>query len=243
MLRGLYSAASGMLATISAQEVITNNLANVNTPGFKRDIPVYESFSNILWRKINQDTSQIRIQNTVIDLRQGKLTFTDNVFDFALEGEGFFVLSTPQGIAYTRAGSFSLDEEGQLVNSDGYALLGEAGPIVIPEEKITGLEFSERGEVIVDGRVIDQIRVDEVTDPYLLGKEGDNLLRSFAPTASISATAVRVKQGYLETSNVEIIPEMVNLIDNLRTYEANQKMIQLQDDILKKLCNELGATR
>jgi len=243
MLRGLYSAASGMLATISGQEVITNNLANVNTPGFKRDIPVYESFSNILGRKINQDTSQIRMQNTVIDLRQGKLTFTDNVFDFALEGEGFFVLSTPQGIAYTRAGSFSLDEEGQLVNSDGYALLGEAGPIVIPDEKITRLEFSGRGEVIIDGKVIDQIRVDEVTDPYLLGKEGKNLFRSFAPTASISATAVRIKQGYLETSNVEIIPEMVNLIDNLRTYEANQKMIQLQDDILKKLCNELGATR
>lgn len=243
MLRGLYSAASGMLATISAQEVITNNLANVNTPGFKRDIPVCESFSNILWRKINQDTSQIRMQNTVIDLRQGKLTFTDNVFDFALEGEGFFVLSTPQGIAYTRAGSFSLDEDGHLVNSDGYALLGEAEPIVIPDEKITGLEFSGRGEVIVDGRVIDRIRVDEVTDPYLLGKEGGNLFRSFAPPASISATAVQIKQGYLETSNVEIIPEMVNLIDNLRTYEANQKLIQLQDDTLKKLCNELEATR
>lgn len=122
MTRGLYSAASGMPATISAPEVMTNNLANVNTPGFKRDIPVYESFSNILGKKINQDTHQIRMQNTVVDPRQRKLT--DNVFNFTLEGEGFFVLSTSQGLAYTRDDRFYLDTKGRLVNSDGYTLLG-----------------------------------------------------------------------------------------------------------------------
>jgi len=239
MIRGLYSAASGMLSTIHAQEIITNNIANVNTPGFKRDIPVYESFSNILQRQINRDTRQTRVQSTFIDLSEGKLTFTGNTFDFALEGKGFFALSTPQGIAYTRSGNFSLDRQGRLVTPEGFILLGENGPITISVNNISKLKFNEKGEVIIDGKVVDQIRVDVVRRSSLY-KEGENLFRISQPVGVNRANNISVKVGYLETSNVDIISEMVSLINNFRMYEANQRLIQLQDSTLDKACNETG---
>lgn len=240
MLRGLYSAASAMLATARAQEVITNNIANVNTPGFKRNIPVYQSFSNILQREIDGDTRQSRLQETFIDLAQGAFTFTDNIFDFALEGEGFFVLSTPQGIAYTRNGSFFLDKENRLVTSENFALMGESGPLIIPAQEITKLRFNQNGEMRIGEKVLDQIRIDIVPEVSFLARIGKNAFQLSPQGQATRATTVRIKQKYLETSNVDIISQMVNLIDNLRVYEASQKMIQLQDNTLGKLVNEIG---
>lgn len=243
MLRGLYSAASAMLATARAQEVITNNIANVNTPGFKKNIPVYQSFSNILQREIDGDTGQSRLQETFIDLAQGEFTFTDNIFDFALEGEGFFVLSTPQGIAYTRNGSFFLDKENRLVTSENFALMGQSGPLIIPAQEIVKLRFSPNGELRIGEKVFDQIRIDIFSEVSLLSKMGKNTFQLSPEAQTTRATAVSIKQKYLETSNVDIISEMVSLIDNLRVYEASQKMIQLQDNTLDKLVNEIGMIR
>jgi len=243
MIRGLYSAASAMLATARAQEVITNNIANVNTPGFKRNIPVYQSFSNILQREIDGDTGQSRLQETFIDLAQGEFTFTDNIFDFALEGEGFFVLSTPQGIAYTRNGSFSLDKENRLVTSENFVLMGERGPLIIPVKEIAELRFNQNGEIQIGEKVLDQIRIDILPEVSFLAKIGKNTFQLSPQVQTTRATAVRIKQKYLETSNVDIISEMINLIDNLRVYEASQKMIQLQDNTLDKLVNEIGIIR
>jgi len=243
MIRGLYSAASGMLAITRAQETITNNIANVNTPGFKRNIPVYQSFSSFLQREINNDTRQTRLQETPIDLAQGKLIFTDNTLDFALEGEGFFALSTPQGIAYTRNGSFSLDKENKLVTSKGFALLGEKGPLIIPTKDMAKLKFNRKGEMIIGEKVLDRIRIDVLPDVSFLYKIGKNTFQLSREIQTTRVTDTCIKQGYLETSNVDIIFEMVNLMDNLRVYEASQKMIQLQDITLDKLCNEIGIIR
>lgn len=239
MLRGLYSAASAMLATARAQEVITNNIANVNTPGFKRNIPVFQSFSNIIQREIDRSTGQSRLQETPVDFAQGQLIFTDNVFDFALEGEGFFVLSTPQGIAYTRNGNFYLDKENRLVTSENFALMGEDGPLIIPVKEITEFRFSQNGEMQAGEKVLDKIRIDILPDLSLFHKVGRNTFQLSQEVQTTRATTVRIKQKYLETSNVDIVSEMVNLIDNLRVYEASQKMIQLQDNTLDKLVNEI----
>ena len=239
MLRGLYSAASGMLSAINTQEVITNNLANSETIGFKKDIPIYKSFSTLLEREMNQDTRQTKMEATFVDLTQGQLISTENNLNFALEGEGFFALLTPQGVAYTRDGNFSLDNKGKLVNADGFYLLGEKGPISLTSDGIVNdLKFNKKGEMIVNGKVINQIRID---NPSLLSKQGNNLFKAYNSTKIKKTKETFIKEGYLEASNVNIIEEMVNLIENFRLYEANQKVIQSEDNTLNKICNEIGS--
>ena len=241
MLRGLYSAASGMLSAIYAQEIITNNLANSETVGFKRDIPVYKSFSTLLQREMKRDTRQTKMEATFTDLTQGQLIPTGNNLNFALGGKGFFALLTLQGVAYTRDGNFSLNNKGRLVNSEGFPLLGEKGPISIPSNgSVKNLKFNKKGEVIVEGKAIGQIRVD---NPSSLYKQGNNLFKAYNSAKTEKAKEIFIKKGYLESSNVNIIEEMVNLIENFRLYEANQKVIQSEDSTLNKICNEIGLIR
>ncbi len=243
MIRGLYTAASGALSTLQAVEVLVNNIANLSTPGFKRDIPLQESFSKILNRKIAQQEEINKIRNTFTDFSEGKLTFTENKFDFALEGEGFFVISTPQGTAYTRAGNFTLDKTGMLTTLEGFPVMGERGIITIPRKSRNEVKFTTRGEVMVDGRVINNILVESFSNPSLFQKIGNNLFQPSMRTAINKVKEISLKQGYLEISNVDPLKEMVNLISNFRTYEINQRIIQLQDSTLEKACNEIGRIR
>ena len=242
MLRGLFSAVSGMISMAQAQEVICNNIANVATPGFKRDIPVYRSFSTILEREIQNRERQCRIESTFIDFKQGKIESTGRPLDIAIKGEGFFVVLTPYGTAYTRAGSFRLDKEGRLVTPEGYFLLGTKRPLIyIPSDKASKLKISSQGEILVDGKVIDKIRIDVPKKPvFYLYKEGKNLFRvGHTGYAPLKKGNYFVKQGYLELSNVDIVEEMVDLITNFRLYEAAQKAVKIQDATLEKICNQL----
>ncbi len=241
MLRGLFSAASGIVATSRAQEIITNNITNVATPGFKKDIPIYESFSLILQRQMESDERQSRLENTWVDFSQGEIEPTRRRLDLAIKGDGFFALLTPQGIAYTRAGNFTLDREGRIITPQGFFLLGKKGPLVIPEGGAGELKITPEGEVFVDGKMIDQIRIDVFPDPPLyLYKEGENLFKiGVASSPGQVQGSYRVEQGCLESSNVDIVEEMVNLVVNLRLYEASQKAIQLQDATLDKICNQI----
>jgi len=241
MLRGLFSAASGMIAMMQTQEIITNNIANVATPGFKRDIPVYRSFSTILQRELEGEERQSRVENTFIDFTQGEIESTGRTLDLAIKGEGFFALLTPQGIAYTRAGSFTLDDKGRLITPQGYFLLGAKGPLTISPLGTLELKIAPGGEVIVNGKIIDRIRVDIFPQPpFYLYKEGENLFKvGVAGSPRQIKGNYRIKQGYLESSNVDILEEMVNLITNFRLYEAAQKAVHLQDTTLEKICNEL----
>lgn len=241
MLKGLFSAVSGITALMQAQEVITNNIANVATPGFKRDIPVYKSFSTILRRELEGEERQSRMENTFIDFTQGEIESTERTLDLAIKGEGFFALLTPQGIAYTRAGNFTLDDKGRLITPQGYFLLGLKGPLAIPLLKAPELRINPQGEVMVDGEVMDRIRVDTFPDPpFYLYKEGENLFKvGVAGSTGKIGDSYLIKQGYLESSNVDILEEMVNLITNFRLYEAAQKAIYLQDITLEKICNQL----
>jgi len=243
MIRGLYTAASGALSTLQAGEVLVNNIANLSTPGFKKDTPLQESFSKILNRKIAQQEEINKIKNTFTDFSEGKLTFTENKFDFALEGEGFFVISTPQGTAYTRAGNFTLDKTGMLTTMEGFPVIGERGIITIPRKSRDEVKFTTKGKVIVGERVINTILVESFSNPSLLRKIGNNLFQPSGRAAIRKVKEISLKQGYLEISNVDPLKEMVNLITNFRTYEVNQRIIQLQDSTLEKACNEIGRIR
>ncbi len=221
MLRGLYTSAAGMLGQLDRQDAIANNLANVNTPGYKRQIVGFSGFDFQLQRAL-QTTQTVMPPNTLplpklyVDSRQGGLQDTGSQTNFALTGPGSFAVQTPQGEKLVRAGNFQLDGKGQLVTSEGFPVLGERGPIQVSGEWSVDTE----GNVTSAGAVVDKLKiVGGSTDPK-------------NPT--------QVVQGRLESSNVNTVEEMVSMITALRSYEANQKTIQSLDGTLDKLINQMG---
>lgn len=246
MLKGLYTAASGMLAQIAKMDVITNNLANASSTGYKGDIASFDlslaAFKPLM--KI-QLVSQFLNNSPVLsikyntDFSAGSLQKTDNPLDIALEGSGFFVVQTPNGIRYTRNGNFSLDSQGQLVTSNGFPVLGnKGGPIILQGEKI---EINKLGEVFVDGRFVDTLRIADFSQLNFLKKEGNGLFKVEDPTVQESpATKVQVRQGFLENSNVSPVALMAELIETMRGYETYQKVIQLFDETLGQMNNKIG---
>lgn len=257
MIRGLYTAAAGMLVQMERQNIIANNLANVDTPGFKKDTQILEMFPEMLISRINDIYittlsgkkmeirppvgflgTGVQIEEVVPIFTEGNLKSTGNKLDLAISGEGFFTVQTPQGIRYTRNGSFTLNSAGALITNTGFLVLGENGPIFLSG---TDIKISEDGGIYSDGEFIDRLRI--VNFPNLSGlqKIGDSL---FLPTANsggeIPAVNYRVYQGYLEMANVNTVKEMVEMIQCMRIYEANQKVIQSQDDTLQRLIVEVG---
>lgn len=187
---------------------------------------------------IGTTSTGVRFDKIAVDYTSGVLTETRNKLDFALNGDGFFRVQTPNGIAYTRDGSFTLDANGQLITKEGYAVLGQNGPIVLGQ---SSFEINENGDIIVEGQVENRLDIVNIDNKEYLRKQGNNIytiLDNIEPQ-EIPFTGT-VLSGYLETSNVNTIKEMVNLITAQRSYEANQKIIQAQDGLLGKVVNELG---
>jgi len=258
MIRGLYTSASGMVVEQNRNDTIANNLANVNTAGYKKDIAAFRAFPEMLIQRLN-DPEKIPGVNpagqpvmpnrnpvigtlgtgAVVDEiftshAMGALKQTGANLDFALGSDGYFVVNTPQGERYTRNGSFKLDAAGYLVTSEGYQVMGQAGPIRIQGDKIT---VDEGGTVRIDGNEVDTLRVVDFADKRAMTKVGDSL---FSGNGAAAARQVKVLQGYQETSNVNPISEMVNMITVMRSYEANQKAVQSHDNLLGKAVNEVG---
>ena len=255
MIRGLYTSSAGMQVEQLRQEAIANNLANLNTAGFKKDMAMIEARQNLGIQRINNPAAKgplaptvnvgigelgtgVLVDRFVKDFEQGNLQQTDNPFDFALHGEGFFTVEGPNGEPlYTRGGNFTRDQEGRLVDNDGRAVLGASGPIVIPDGK---LAVGTDGVVHVDGRAIDQLAVVRFDNPdEQLAKVGDTLFRNETGAEALPSEAL-VYQGSLEGANVNSVREMVEMIACLRQYEANQKALMGQDETLQKAVNEVG---
>lgn len=245
MIRGLYSAASGMLAEADRIDVISNNLANVNTAGFKKDVAVTKDFAEILITRVNDgnDTPVIGGMGTGVVVDEvatihaaGTIKTTGNDFDLAIEGKGFFTVQTPQGIRYTRNGTFAKSTQGELVTSDGYRVLGENGPIIINGGKMT---VGTDGRVLVDDVEVGQLRMRDFGDEKQLAKEGASLYTAPAGQQGQPFSG-SIKQGALEMSNVNVISDMVNMIANYRNYEINGKVVQAHDQLLGKAANEVG---
>lgn len=252
MLDGMRMATEGMMQMSMKQDMVTNNLANVGTLGFRKESLVVESFSEVMARE-SQGKSEVSTtgglenharfnQYSQTHMGQGALKETGNPFDLAIadeSGKGFFTIQTPRGIEFTRGGAFHLSTSGHLVTADGSFVLGHKGPI-----KVNGSDFkvSDNGVVQVDGKDVDKLLISQFEDPKALKRQGSS---SFAveTNSAVATTNFTVKQGYTEQANFNALTEMVDLMQTMRNFEANQKALQSHDQRLQKAVNELGRVR
>lgn len=242
-----------MLLELRRTETIANNLANAATNGYKRDELVAEAFPEIFLHRFNDQAGPAYVSpgypapvgrlglgaaavETASDLAAGPLTETRNPLDLALTGDGWFAVQTPNGVRYTRDGAFTRNAQGLLVTEGGYPVLGEQGPLALPTGAV---EVGPDGTVAVGGQVVGRLRLARFAAGTRLSKEGDNLFLAGGPEQPPDpGTAVR--QGFIERSNVNTVREMIALISSVRGYEANQKLIQAQDELTQKAVNEVG---
>ncbi|CAM3572535.1 flagellar basal-body rod protein FlgG [Arcobacter aquimarinus] len=261
MIRGLYTAATGMNSMQHQIDVTSNNIANVNTTGFKQD---RAEFQDLMYETLNYTagrTTQISLNPTGIDVglgvkisgiqknfTEGDLKLTSNPYDLAIQGKGFFQITLPSGeIGYTRNGAFKLDSEGNIVNANGYLL---EPAITIPEDA-KDISIGKDGIVSVtnaNGEIIleQQITIVDFINPPGLIPLGDSLfMQSDASGDPIEGNPNEdqfgsIQQGMIESSNVKLVNEMVDLITAQRAYEANSKAITTADsmlDIVNRLKN------
>lgn len=259
MVRGLYTVASGMLLEQQKLDSISNNLANVNTTGFKKDIFTVVPFKDMLTKKLNDPsinaslnsaqpigslTSGVCVSEIYTDYTQGSLEKTDNKLDFGLNGAGFFAVKANsknvQGNFYTRDGNFNLNSQGMLVTQEGYNVLGQNGPIKLNPN--VAVEVNKNGNIYQNGILVDKLQVTNFQDTRQLRKMGDNLVSATAQAKKIAFNG-DVEQGMIENSNVNTIKEMVNMISTNRTFEADQRVVKAQDDMLQKAVNDVGSVR
>jgi flagellar basal-body rod protein FlgG len=248
MIRGLYTAATAMVAGMLKQQTVANNLANVNTYGYKKDTALYESFPSLLIARMANSQagkpeallgslgSGVSLQQPTLDMSQGAPEETNYALDVAINGDAFFVVQTPQGLRYTRDGRFSEDANGRLVTGAGYLVLGESGPISIHGQIPI---ISETGEVALNDQTVDRLRLARFANPQALVKTNDNLFIGGGAQA-VAPGSVQIAQGYLETSNVNPASAMTEMMAVLRAYELSQRMVQIQDETLNKAINEVG---
>jgi len=242
MNSGMYSALSGNLMAMKRMDVISNNLANVNTPGYKKDKMLFESMlaGSANPPAVPQGSTADPIllkDNVIIDYSPGNVSQTGNNLDLAIDGDGFFVVSTPDGPAYSRQGNFRLSSDGTLVNADGFPVMGQGGAIHIQGSKV---DIDAQGVVSVDGNPVGTISVMDFPRPYNLTKSAGALFTPADPNMTPQAATAGVRQGQLEGSNVETISEMVQMIETSRYYEACAKVIKGFDDMTAKATNDMG---
>lgn len=255
MNRGIYTSAIGMMTQMNNMDVITNNIANVDTTGFKKDSTIVQSFSEELM-KIFDDPSQrlIKTDNTLgkvslgnfvtevsTDFSKGSIEKTEGTYDLAINGDGFFVIQTKNQDGtttekYTRDGSFTVNSNNELVTKEGNYVLGENGIITIPNGSIT---ISENGYIYSNGEFVDRLKLVDFENKESLRKYGDNLYNKIDESVEKAFTG-SVIQNHVETSNVNIVNEMVKMINVSRVYELNQKMVQTHDSILGKAVSEIA---
>ena len=238
MLRGIYTAAVGMMARQTQQEIVSNNLANVNTAGFKHDRLFFRNTLDAI-SLINNDPQKPPVEEFRTDFSQGRLYKTDNPLDFAIEGDGFFVVEGPNGPLYTRNGHFVMNDSRELLTANGLPVLGENGPIVLPEGEFS---VNHRGEILnQDNELINRFLVARFEGPQAaLMKVGNSLFSQRGNAPDPEMVEAPVRQGYLESANVNIVEQMVEMIMVLRDFAHNQKTIQAQDDTLRRAVNDLG---
>lgn len=246
MLDRLKVTEHAMITRMNQLEVVSNNLANIDTTGFKRD----EMFMNELDNKIKELAFSKFARNTHIpyagasvDLRQGALVGTGRPLDVAISGDGFFTFETPAGEALSRDGRFTINQEGVLVNLDGYPVVGDGGPIEIDlqQSKPSDLVINDQGEVLLNGGVIATLQIVTTDAPQNLEKLGANLFQLADGQGNvIPAESISVRQGFLEESNVDAVEEMVSMMEIYHFYETGQRMIREQDRMLGKAVNDIG---
>jgi len=216
-------------ARMKIVDVIANNLANARTNGFKRD------FGQILETENGYDTA------SAVDLKPGDMMSTRNNLDAAIDGPGFFVIQTPEGARYSRAGAFAIDADGQLVNKDGFAVLATGGaPIRVGDGEVT---IEDGGVVNVDRQEVGKLMVVDFRNTAGLEKEGFARFRwNGRPEDVVEVEEPHVSGGFLESSNVNAVDEMVHLMAAYRDFESVQRTLKtMTTDMNSRLIQELGS--
>ena len=247
MSGGMYLAAAGALVQQMRLEVLSNNVANINTIGYKGERSIFtipaETDSQVFETPIEgiQSLSPYAPPfSTEIDFSQGAIQQTGNPLDVAINGDGFFSIRTPSGIQYTRQGSFTLDADGVLVTPDGYPVLGEGGELTLEEGTV---EIDITGEVYVDGDEVGRLQITDFPDRHILQKVGDGrFVASDTAAPGSRSENMRLSQGYLEVANVNPVQAMTEMIETSRAFEAYQKVIQSADEATSKSINDVGKT-
>lgn len=279
MIPGLYTGASGMKAQLDRMNALSNNLSNVDVTGYKRDISVSKAFPQMLLRRTNDNGvykfpfgsadmapvvgtmgSGVEYNESFTVFEQGELQQSNNPFDLALDGEGFFSIETPNGERYTRNGSFHLSKEGVLVTKEGLPVKGENGIIQIKKnnfvvdkqgnvyqnatfdgdpQRLVSMEENEWENL----ELVDRLKVVDFERPRFLKKQGSSMWKTTEETGEQMMAALgadtKVEQGFLENSNVNPVTEMVKMIEVNRAYEANQRTIRTQDELSGRLLNDV----
>lgn len=262
--KGVYSALSGAMAQSLRLDSIANNLANSSTPGFKADRQTFKEYLTTLEKlpEVNTvpknlasvksfydmqgtDKSFAVADGTFTDFSQGGIKPTGNLMDIALDGKGMIEILTPQGVRFTRHGALSVNQEGFLVTKEGQFLLSPGEGVPPENRKIQigqggPLTIARQGEIYRDGNNLGKLSVVEFPDPDQLRKMGNG---TFAPVDSSVARVLNsnteVMQGFMETSNVNVIREMTEMLEATRSFESNQKAIKAFDEMDAKLVNDV----
>jgi flagellar basal-body rod protein FlgG len=266
MVKGLYTAYTGMINEQKRLDTITNNLANSNTTGFKKEGMVAQSFDERLAIKI-KDTSALanrpegigyislgtKVGETYTNWEQGGFQITDKPSDLAVAGSGFFAVAYTNkagetSVMYTRDGAFTVDTDGYIRTSNGDYLLNSEGALTgqygedyyVQIDPALEYAVAQDGTITQNGEEVDTIGLVDVADYDYINKYGENLYSLIDGGEIIEAENGYIEQGVLESSNVNVVDEMVTMITIARAYEAGQKMIQTEDETLDKTVNQVG---
>ncbi len=249
MNRGIYSATSAMMAGLYRQELIAHNLANFNTAGYKSIETSLDEFEQMVLSRIPGTAARNRSGTEVGEIGSGVVTVgaitnfapgslreTGQPYDLAILNDGFFRVETPDGERYTRDGRFTRDANGNLVSTDGFRLLDVGGAaLVIPAGNTA---IAADGTVTVGQIAAGQIAIATFDDPTTdLERDGAN---RFSAVGEPIASAGQMRQGYLETANVDPIRSLTHMTNIARAYEVAQRIVQIQDRLLARVVNDVG---
>ncbi len=259
MLKGLYTAHTGMINEQHRMDTLTNNLANAATVGYKKEGATSQSFGDLLAVKIKDrsvgsrivqplgfNNPGVKIGENYTDFTQGSYRITENTYDLALSGDGFFVVEFTNkagetSTMYTRAGQFTLTREGDLVTTEGDYVL-DTNNNHIRLNTLADTVIDENGTIYQNDVPLATIQVADFEDYNYLAKYGESYYYPVEGAQFTPSEAV-INQGYLEMSNVQVVSEMVNMIAVTRAYESNQKIIQTYDSSLEIAVSQLGRVQ
>jgi flagellar basal-body rod protein FlgF len=233
---------AGMLNDVQRLQMIGHNLANITTVGFKKQVAVTHAFNDFLQAAVVGQGENARVAprpvvSTFTDQSSGALKHSGNPMDVAIEGEGYFAVALSSGEALTRQGNLQLDSDGRLVTTSGNPVLGMSGEIRVSGSAPT---IDQEGNVYDGIRLVDRIRVVQVSDAATLVRAGDGMFLADSNSGAMEATSYRVRQGYTEAANVTSMYEMISMIETMRHFEAGQKLAHGLDDMLDRSINQLG---
>lgn len=236
MDNAIYTSLTRQSGLMREMQVVANNIANISTTGFRREGVVFSEYVKRLDHA--PSLSMARASARVVDLTQGELSQTNGLFDFAIRGEGFFLIETPDGERLSRAGHFTPNAEGDLVNPDGYRLLDEGGaPVFVPPDA-GPVALANDGTLSANGEPLARIGLWQPADPTSLRHVAGTLFSADAPEPMEDQGIVL--QGFLEGSNVNPIVELARMIDVQRAYEIGQKLLDREDERIRNTVQTLG---